>query len=164
MSWGKKYNDCISCEGTEWEHRAKGLCSKCYPLDKMKTIIESWDPSDPNTIVPVGPINKITRDLIVKSNKIAEVKHGLISSINARIHLYKLYNTPSGEAMTIEQFIERVAAITNNLNQEKLFHGAVTRYQDNFTHEQRKIILKDLTYILINRRVKFNIWQFIINE
>lgn len=162
MSWNKNYSKCLSCETTEWLHKSKGYCSKCYPLIKMMRILESWDSNVPNTIIPVGPINQTIRDLIIRSNKVNEVKEGLIADINSRITLYKRYNSPNGDAMTIEFFLERIASITNNLNSEKLFHGAVTRYNDNFNSEQRKIILKDLAQILINRRVKFDVWKFII--
>nr|WP_315246650.1 hypothetical protein [uncultured Flavobacterium sp.] len=162
MSWNKNYNKCLSCEGTEWEYRAKGYCTKCYPLIKLKTVLESWNSKDPKTIIPIGPVNQITINLILHSNKVNDVKKGLIDKIDSQIHLYKLYNSPTGDAMTIEFLIERVVSFTNNLNNDKLFHGAVTRYRDNLNAQQRKIILKDLAYILINRRVKFDVWEFII--
>jgi hypothetical protein len=70
----------------------------------MKTVLENWDSNVLNSIVAVGPINEVTKDLIIRSDKVNDVKEGLIREIDSRINLYKRYNSPTGDALTIEFF------------------------------------------------------------
>lgn len=163
MAWSRKHTNCISCNTEEWEHKGKGYCAKCYPLMKKKEIIEQWDKNNPTSLKPVSPIDERVLERLIQWDDLEKAKESLLRQIDARLHLYKMYNSPGNvDPISIEFLLERISTLTNNISDTKLFHGAVTRYSENFTNEQRQIIYKDLAYILINRKLNLDIWRDII--
>ena len=163
MAWSRQNTNCISCGTEEWEHKGNGHCAKCYPLIKKKEVIEQWDKNNKASLVPVSPIDEQLIERLLQWGEIEKAKESLLRQIDARIHLYKMYNTPGQvDPISIEYLLERIASLTNNLSDTKLFHGAVTRYRENFSNEQRQIIYKDLAFILINRKLNLDIWRDII--
>lgn len=153
MKWSKNYNKCESCYTEEWIHKSRGYCSKCYPLILKKEKIQNWDKNNSKSLVLVSPVNQITMDYLIKSDELGDAKKTLISQTEMRLHLYFLYNTGgNGSAMLIEQLLERIAKLTNNVSNNKLFYGGCSDYQ-NFTNEHRKTIIKDLANILLSTRL-----------
>lgn len=163
MAWSRKHTNCISCSTEEWEHKGKGYCAKCYPLMKKKEIIEQWDKNYPTSLKPVSPIDERILERLIQWDDLEKAKESLLRQIDTRLHLYKMYNSIGKvDPISIELLLERISTLTNNISDTKLFHGAVTRYSENFTNEQRQIIYKDLAYILINRKLNLDIWRDII--
>jgi hypothetical protein len=155
--WSKKHKKCISCLTNEWAHKAHGYCMKCHPLIIKKEIIKNWDPINPKTLIPIGPMNSKMFPIIIKMNELNKVKKRFIQQIDARLYLYEKYNSPGKvDPIAIEYLLERIADITNNLSHSKLFHGAVTGYQ-RMSNGDRQIIYKDLAFILINREFSLTI-------
>lgn len=163
MTWSRKHTNCISCGTEEWEHKGRGYCVKCYPLMKKREIIEQWNKNNLASLEPVSPIDERILERLIKSDYLEKAKESLLRQIDARVHLYKMYNSPGEvDPISIEFLLERITTLTNNISHSKLFNGAVTRYSENFTNEQRQIIYKDLAYILINRKLNLDIWEDII--
>lgn len=163
MAWSRGNDKCVSCDTEEWDHKGNGHCSKCYPLIKKKEIIKQWNSADPTTLKAVSPIDKIILEHLIELGKLENAKVSLLRQIYARIYLYTKYNSPGQvDPIAIEYLYERIASITNNVSDQKLFHGAVTRYGANFNNELRKVIYKDLGLILINRKLNLNVWTDII--
>ena len=163
MSWSKKYDCCQSCGTHEWDHRAKGYCSKCYPLIRIKDVAEAWDVNDKSTLIPYGPIDKPLLEYLIKNGELEKARESILRQIEARIHLFIRFNNPGDvEPLHIEFLWERIAEVTNNVSQLKLFYGSASRYASNFNKLQRQIIYKDLLRILINRRFYINIWKDLI--
>ena len=160
MTWSIFHQKCNSCGTKEWKHKGKGFCFKCYPLIKKKETIIQWDASNKKTLKAVGPIGVQAINRLISSGDFEKAKESLLSEIDSKLHLYKIYNSEENiEPLTIENFLQRISALTNNVTDSRLFHGAVTRYQNNFTTDQLKIIGKDLAFILINRKLALNIWR-----
>lgn len=160
--WHKKYNSCTSCGTEEWPYRSRGLCNKCYPLIIKSERIKLWNKDDLSTI---KEIDSYTRAFLIKGNKLEIAKESLIKQINERLNLYRRYNE-KGEAsgIAIEYSLRAVSRITNNVNNDDFFYGSVTRYNDHFNNDQRRIILKDILLILINRRFHLDTWKDLLDS
>jgi len=115
MKWNKKYDKCISCGSTEWEHKAKGLCKKCYPLIIKREVIEKWDSNDKTTLIFVGGVSKMAIDIVDSSGEIEKAKKSLLQQIDARLFLFQQYNNPNTNATGVEAFLRRIEKITNNI-------------------------------------------------
>lgn len=160
MTWSKFHHQCNSCGTEKWKHKGNGFCIKCYPLIKKKETIIQWDESNSTTLKAVGTIDIQAINLLICSGKLKKAKDSLLSQIESQLHLYKIYNSQNGiNPLTIENLLERISTITNNVSDSKLFHEAVSRYNNNFTSDQLTIIGKDLAFILINRKLILNIWR-----
>jgi hypothetical protein len=163
MAWSRENDKCISCDTEEWEHKGNGHCSKCYPLIKKKEIIKQWNLADPTTLKAVSPVDEQILEHLIRHGELEKAKENLLRQIEARLYLYKKFNSPGQvDPIAIEYLYERIASITNNVSDQKLFHGAVTRYREIFNNEQRQIIYKDLALILIKRKLNLNVWRDII--
>lgn len=163
MAWGRKYTACVSCQTIIWEHKRNGLCSKCYPLVKKREIIEKWDIKNKNTLISVSPIDNEIMEHLVRCGEVDVARKSLIRQINSRLEMFKRYNSPGQvNGYDIENLLEKIASITNNISEKKLFHSKACCYDEPFTNEQRQIIYKDLLFVLINRKLDLNIWRDLI--
>lgn len=156
MCWKNKYDRCISCGTEEWKHKSSGLCTKCYPLIKLKDIISNWDSNDVNTFIGIPKIDHNYLILLNSENKIDKLKDILLVKIHNRIQLYKRYNSPDNiEPIDIEFILNEIAEITNNISKTKIFHSRAPFYE-KVNEVSRSIIYRDLAAILINRRFNLN--------
>jgi hypothetical protein len=159
-NWNTKYDCCICCSTDEWAYKANGYCIKCYPLISKRKIIEQWNPSDKSTIKPVGSIDKMTLDQVLQSGKLAQARSSLLNQIDYRLYLYKTYNsTGQINPTVIEGLLIQIASITNNISNKPLFYNIAESYNQGFNNNQRQIIARHLSYILINRKFELNIWK-----
>lgn len=163
MAWSKKHDQCLSCGTRDWSHRARGYCSKCYPLIRIKETAEAWDMKNPASLLPCGPVDMELLNYFIQGGMLGKVRKSIMEQVDARIHLYERYNNPGDvEPLHIELLWERIATVTNNVSQRDLFYGSASRYDSNFNRLQRQIIYKDLLWILINRRFHLDVWKDLI--
>lgn len=154
MTWSKDFKSCKSCDTTIFEHKGKGLCSRCYSANKE---IEKLNSSHGQNLelfiykyIPVRDIVSLKSKSVVTQKKI--IKKNIEYR---RLRYLKFYGLIRKNSLTLD--ILQLENIFNDVawrvtKQERFFTNGLSSFFTRFTKEQRKIIALKLLLMIINKR------------
>lgn len=160
--WNKKFNECLSCGTTNWSHKAKGYCKKCYPIINNISKVKVWDEKDSATWKEIPSFGKKEIN-VIKGDKFSSAKNEIIRQLESRLRVIK--NTVNPEKVTaiqIEYTLDILAEIVLKNKGKQMFHGHASSYE-LFTDAHLKTIYKDLNSILLNKRFTLDLNKIFFN-
>lgn len=140
--WSRKYEKCLNCTSVQFKHWAKGVCVRCYPLIKKLEAVKRWNFSDRSLNDMVSHIQN--------QERFDEVKAGVISQIESRLHFFKSLeeiNIRPIYGLDIEYRLRDIARRCRTKDKD-LFHGFAGYIDDHFNMEQKRILYKLLSKII----------------
>ena len=144
-NWSKKNTSCLKCGTIRYPHKAKELCTRCYPLSQKIQAIEAWDLNVPNTL------RYCPREYILRNRAILlRIQSGMLKQLHNRLQeIYtREYPILSGaDGSTIEYILERIAALCSS-TPHQMFHQASLVFDHRFTPDQRSTLYCYLLEIL----------------
>lgn len=162
--WSNKYSKCQSCSTSDWKHKAKGLCVKCYPIKRKIAIVEKWDLNDNPSLKPIGGFDSMLITQIIKSDKFINSKMEILRQLKNRLLLYQnCFNPINVDGMSIERLLACYSELLLGDKGKIMFHGACSKYDNKFSQKQMNIIFKDLNLILAQKRFELNLNSILLN-
>lgn len=123
VRYSQQSDKCVNCGSERFTIAAKGLCSRCYPLQRRIAVLEKWDGSVAN-----APRQYSTARTLVRAEELPVVKHALIRQIQERLWFLKQKEEQLQgpiDAIDIEYQLDRLACLAGarNTNNNSLFFG-----------------------------------------
>ncbi len=150
MGWSRNHQRCISCNSTYFNHKARGLCTKCYRVHRESEKIHKFNDDEfeiQKNKLPFFTIRHyeekkiiITPKILIKELESKKLKYlrqyGAIESDNINVDVVKL-----------EMILNEIASRCGR--KDNLFTNHLMRLNTTFNENQRKIIALKLLEILI---------------
>ena len=150
QQWTKKFDKCQQCGTSRFDHKAKGLCTRCHSLVKRLEQVERWNLQDPKSLKGYPGDTRFEDPDAFK-----KIKSGFSSQIRERMQFLrdkeKMLEGPI-DGLTIEFQLGRIARRCGV--QKPLFHGMANTIDWNFEPKQKKILYRLLNEIEENIRWK----------
>lgn len=154
MIWSIKHGKCINCFTTLLKHKAKGYCTKCYPIIKK---IEAVDSVDENELYSLrvrylSVKHPLNNDLTEKTLLKSAIKESIRGFYLSEIELYgKIENDVlKVDILRLEFIFNKISRKVNG--NDRFYNFDLTTFQTNFSQEQRKKVALKLLKMLILRK------------
>ncbi|MBU0517603.1 hypothetical protein KKA00_06535 [bacterium] len=136
-----KITKCKNCATTRFPIKAKGLCSRCHPIQLKLDRLESWNIDEPY------PLRECVYSVNASADK-SKAQNFLIRFYNNRLGYFKnkesmAYGEENVDGISIEYQIQRIANRIKR-NSDKKFHGRASVYDFDYTPIEKKIIYRFL--------------------
>ena len=150
--WSKTRTECAACESTEWKHKARGICQRCYPLTRSIEKVGAWDESDENSLNPIPGFSK--NDIhTIKGKRFGRAKEEILNQLRTRLRIIRnAVNPEDVDGLALEYSLESLAEVILKDGGRNLFRGHAKGYNENFSENQRAIIMQEVNSILLARR------------
>lgn len=156
--WSKKTKFCLSCGTTEWEHKAKGYCTKCYPFILRIEKVDHWDDSNPTSLIAIDGFSAQDIQFCINQGKFKKAKHEILNQLKRRLAIIKdCVNPENVDGLAMEQLLDEFAELILKDTGKNMFHSHAALYDRDLNSEQLSIIYKDLNSILMRRRFTLNL-------
>jgi len=147
-----RMNQCVNCGTRRYPIKARGYCSRCYPIVLRQEQVNRWDPSHP------GTLHHYPKSLSSQhwQSEFQRIKAHTIKELRKRLLHFRLIEDqlagPTG-GYDIEIRLRTLARRAGARNRHVL-SGIAGALDSKFTPEQRKLLFKWLNEIFEN--VKWN--------
>lgn len=137
--WSPKIKNCKNCLTKRFPHKAKGYCSRCYPLVGKLCEVGKWD------LGKLGTLRSYPKDLILHNpDTFEKIKKGSLKQYQERLdslkHIEESLNKPIS-GIELEYKIRDVADLAGE-HGSNLFFGSANLFDHNFNKKQKKILYK----------------------
>ena len=142
--WAKSYPHCKNCTTTRRAHRARGYCTRCYPLIRQLEIVRKWHLNDPKSLKGYFRLTSTWR-----SDTLASVHVSRLAKVQTQLDYLQMREeqlTGEVDGLDLESAFNHVAARCSRRS-ANLFQGSSTFFDHNFTPEQKRILFRLLNDI-----------------
>jgi len=160
--WSLKFDNCKNCLTKRFPHKAKGYCSRCYPLVEKLDEIERWN------LGKLETLKNYPKDLIFHNLDIFEkIQKGSLKQYKERLDLLKYNEENCSKSMIdgieLEHKIRHIADLIG-VNGNKLFFGSANLFDHNFNKKQKKILYQLFNTITENVKWEGVNWYRIFDD
>lgn len=149
--WSRKHENCQSCNSALFEHKARGLCTMCYRVDRKKSKMEN-ELNDLSDYVIFETKRPLLPHFYWSCNKRDQIISAILEQEESKLHYLKIYGRlESGEMkpslLNFEFIFNEISKRFrkgNNFYTQKLH---TLHYSLN--EEQRKLVIMHLTKVLV---------------
>ncbi len=155
----KKNKKCINCLSERFDITAKGLCKRCYILERKIEIINRWNFDNPKTLKHY-PRNGIFNN----KEAFEKIKNGFSKQLKERLVELKYKEEKLNSNITgldLEYKIRNISKLTGSKAE---FFGYADIFDHRFNNKQKKILFDFFNKITENIKWKGIDWYKLWNS
>ena len=142
--WNNKHKFCLNCKTTNSQHRARGYCKNCYPIQLRVEKVEKWEFGIPETLKSCP-----SEFLRLDKKTFSRIRKGMIQQLKERLEWFRNREKMLNENVSgiiLEYGFSRLAK-NCGANSSGLFHGSANTFDHNFSQTQKNILFEFINRI-----------------
>lgn len=157
--WNKNYDKCRSCKTILFNHKGKGLCTRCYPIFNRIEMVKKWKTKESITTIQ-GFDEKDIYEALDYNIPVSDLKKRVIDCLNSQLFWLRHYGSVENksyqiDALKLENLLNSIAKCSRCYKSD-LFNNDASHIGAMLSKDDQKFIYLRLLKILIYRKGYFN--------